>query len=179
VTATSSLDQPEYVHVVINHLPLGGLAVAMLALVIALATRVRAAIFIGLGLLGLMALSAWPVYHYGQAGYDRVLSMADEPGQKYLAYHQELAERWVFLYFITAGVAALGCAVGWKWPRTVVLSSVLALVFAGASLASGIVIAKAGGAIRHREFRSGAPPKVAPESSRLDHRDAPSIESAS
>jgi hypothetical protein len=152
--------QPEYVHVLINHLPLGGLAVAMLALVVALVTKDRTAILIGLALVGLMALSAWPVYYYGQAGYDRVLSMADEAGQKYLAYHQQLGERWVFLYFVTAGVAGLGCALVWKWPRTLVISSVLALVLAGSSLASGIIIAKAGGAIRHREFRSGPPPKL-------------------
>jgi hypothetical protein len=132
----------------------------MLGLVVALVTKDRTAILIGLALVGLMALSAWPVYYYGQAGYDRVLSMADEAGQKYLAYHQQLGERWVFLYFVTAGVAGLGCALVWKWPRTLVLSSVLALVLAGSSLASGVIIAKAGGAIRHREFRSGPPPKL-------------------
>jgi hypothetical protein len=154
------VSQPEYVHVVINHLPLGGLAVAMLALVVALATRDRKATLIGLGLVGLLALSAWPVYHYGQAGYDRVLSMSDEAGQKYLAYHQQLGERWVLLYFVTAGVAGLSCALAWKRPRTLVLSSLVTLLLAGASLASGIVIAKAGGAIRHREFREGPPPKT-------------------
>ena len=159
-TSRTAVGQPEYVHVVINHLPLVGLAVAMLALVVALATKDRTAILIGLALVGLMALSAWPVYYYGEAGYDRVLSMADEAGEKYLAYHRQLAERWVFLYFVTAGIAGLGCSLAWKWPRTLVLSSVLALVLAGASLASGIVIAKAGGAIRHREFRSGPPPKL-------------------
>ena len=157
------MDQPEYVHVVINHLPLCGLAVAMLALIAALAVKDRAATRIGLALVGLLALSAWPVYHYGEAGYDRVLSMSDQAGQKYLAYHQQLGERWIFLYFITAGVAVLGWALAWKWPRTLVLSSVLALLLAGASLSAGIVIAKAGGAIRHREFRSGPPPAVSPE----------------
>jgi hypothetical protein len=157
--AADVVDQPEYVHVVINHFPLVGLVVAMLALIAALATRDRTAILIGLALVGALALSAWPVYCFGQAGYDRVLSMADGPGGKYLAYHQQLAERWVFLYFITAGVAGSGCLLAWKWPRTLVISSVLALLLSAASLASGIIIAKAGGAIRHREFRSGPAPE--------------------
>jgi len=156
------LDRPEYVHVVINHFPLIGLLVAMLALTAALVTRNRTAILIGLALVGLLALSAWPVFEYGEEGYDRVLSMADEAGSKYLQYHKALAGRWVFLYFVTAGVAGLGFALAWKWPRTLLPSSILALVLAVASLTAGIVIAKAGGPIRHREFRSGPPPELPP-----------------
>jgi hypothetical protein len=153
------LDQPEYVHVLINHFPLIGLLVAMVALIAALITRNRTATLIGLALVGLLALSAWPVSEYGEEGYDRVLSMADEAGGKYLAHHRALADRWVFLYYLTAGVAGLGFALAWKWRRTLVFSSILALVLAAASLAAGIVIAKAGGCIRHREFRSGPPPE--------------------
>jgi hypothetical protein len=154
------LDQPEYVHAVTNHLPLIGLPVAMLALITALVTKDRAATLIGLALVGLLALSAWPVYHYGEEGYDRVLSMADEAGAKFLDHHKALAERWIFLYFVTAGVAGLGFMLAWKWPRTLVFSSILALVLAAASLTAGIVIAKAGGAVRHREFRFEPPPRA-------------------
>jgi len=153
------LDQPEYVHAVTNHLPLIGLLVAMLALLAALVTKDRSATLIGLALVGLLALSAWPVYHFGEAGYDRVLSMADDAGMKFLEQHKAFAERWIFLYFATAGVAALGFGLAWKWPRTRVYSSILALVLAAASLAAGMVIAKAGGAVRHREFRFHPPPQ--------------------
>ncbi len=155
---STMLAQPEYVHVILNHLPLIGLLVAMVALAVALITRDRTAILIGLALVGLLALSAWPVYHYGEAAYDRVLSMTDDAGGKYLEHHRALAERWVFLYFVTAGVAGAGFVLAWKWPRTLVFSSILALVLAAASLAAGIVIAQAGGAVRHREFRYGPPP---------------------
>ena len=130
----------------------------MLALGVALATRDRTAILIGLVLVGLLALSAWPVYTYGEAGYDRVLSMSDEAGGKFLEQHRALAERWVWLYFVTAGVAALGLALAWKWPRTLVPVAIVALLLAAASLAAGIVIAQAGGAVRHREFRFSPPP---------------------
>jgi hypothetical protein len=156
------LDRPEYVHVVTNHLPLVGLLVAMLALAGALVTRNRTATRIGLLLVCLLALSAWPVYHYGEEGYDRVLSMSDEAGGKYLDHHRALAERWVFLYFVTAGAAGVGFLLAWKWPGTLVFSSILALVLAAASLAAGIAIAKAGGAVRHREFRFDSPPPPPP-----------------
>jgi hypothetical protein len=154
------LAQPEYVHVTINHFPLVGLLVAMIALAAALVTRNRISLLIGLALVCLFSLSVWPVYEYGEAGYDRVLSMSDSDGGKYLQFHQELAERWSFLYFITAGVAALGFGLAWKWPRSLPVFSVLALLLAIASLVAGIVIAQAGGAVRHREFRSGPPPKT-------------------
>ena len=154
------LNQPEYVHAAINHFPLIGLSVAMLALVVALVVKSRSGTIIGLALVGVLALSVWPVYEYGQAGFDRVLSMADEPGQAFLRYHARLAERWVFLYYLTAGVAGLGLGLTWKWPRWLTPASILALALAAASLSAGIVIAQAGGEIRHREFRSGPPPVV-------------------
>jgi hypothetical protein len=155
-------DQPEYVHVLINHFPLIGLLVAMVALIAALITRSRTSILIGLGLVCLLALSIWPVSYFGDAGHDRVLSMTDAAGAQFLHHHQALADRWSFLYYVTAGVAGLGFILAWKWPRTLVAFSLLALVLAAASLAAGIAIAKDGGAIRHREFRfTPSPPPPA------------------
>lgn len=158
------LQQPEYIHVTINHFPLEGMFVAMVALLVALILRNRTATFIGLGLLAVFALSIWPVVHFGEAGYDRVLSMADDPGQAYLKYHMALADRWTFLYFVTGGVAALTLGLAWKWPKLLVPLSSLALVLATASLVAGIFIAEAGGAVRHREFRFGPAPAVKDES---------------
>jgi hypothetical protein len=74
------LQQPEYVHVLINHLPLTGLFVALVGLIGALILRNRAAIYLGMGMVSLFALSAWPVFEYGEGGYDRVYSMADDAG---------------------------------------------------------------------------------------------------
>ncbi|SPE56983.1 conserved membrane hypothetical protein [Verrucomicrobia bacterium] len=151
------MGRPEYVHVVINHFPLEGLLVAVLALAVALVARERKAILIGVALVGLLALSAWPVYYYGQAGFDRVMSIADEKGDAFLDQHKELAERWIALYFVTAGAAALGLALAWKWPKTLELYSLLVLVLAAAALTAGVLIARVGGKIRHREFRSQRP----------------------
>jgi len=90
---SSLLARPEYIHAAINHFPLIGLFVAIFALLAGLIARSRPVIFTGLGLVCLMALSIWPVFEYGEAGYDRVLSMADEPGDAFLKYHAELAHR--------------------------------------------------------------------------------------
>ncbi|HTL56747.1 MAG TPA: hypothetical protein VL361_13785 [Candidatus Limnocylindrales bacterium] len=156
----SLLDRPEYVHAAINHFPLVGLLVAMVSLVCALALRNRTAVFAGLGLIAVLALSAWVVSYFGEEGYDRVLSMADEDGQAFLQYHQHLADRWIVLYYLCAGSAALGIGLGWKWPRTLNPLASITLLLAAASFIAGIFIARAGGQIRHREFRSGHPPEM-------------------
>lgn len=157
------LNRPEYVHAAINHFPLIGLFVALLALAIGLVARQRAITLTGLGLVCVMALSVWPVFSFGEAGFDRVLSMSDDTGEAFLKYHAALAHRWVFLYYIAAGVSGLVFGLTWKWPRVLLPGSVLALLLGIASLIAGISIAQAGGEVRHREFRSGPPPKVQEE----------------
>jgi hypothetical protein len=165
---SSLLNRPEYIHTAINHFPLIGLLVAMLALGTGLVTRNRPVVLTGMGLVAVLALSIWPVYAYGEAGYDRVLSMADEAGDGFLKYHAHLAHRWAVLYYLTAIVAGVGFGLSWKWSRVLTPTAIAALALGSASLCVGIVIAHAGGEIRHREFRSGPPPPV-PEESQDSH----------
>jgi hypothetical protein len=155
---SSFLNRPEFVHAALNHFPLVGLLVAVLPLAIGLVTGNRPILLTGLALVALLAITIWPVYSFGEAGYDRVLSMSDEPGGAFLKYHAELAHRWVFVFYLTAGVAALVFALAWKWPRFVKPGAIVALLLGIASVAAGLVIAHAGGEIRHREFRTSPPP---------------------
>jgi hypothetical protein len=64
--------KPEYIHVLLNPLPVYGLTVGVLGLIIALLLRTKAARITALALMMLSAASAWPVYQHGEAGYDRV-----------------------------------------------------------------------------------------------------------
>ncbi len=153
-----ALERPEYVHVLINHLPLTGLVAALLGLGCAWVLGNRAGIFVGLVLVSLFALSAWPVSEYGEAGFDRVLSMADDDGAAYLKHHRDLADRWVWLFYVTAGAGAAAVVAGWKWPKALRLFSVAVTLLALASLLAGAVIAECGGKVRHREFRTGPAP---------------------
>jgi hypothetical protein len=153
------LREPEYVHVLLNHLPLVGLFAALLCLLTGLVSRSRTALFLGLGLVSLFALAAWPVAEYGEQGYDRVLSMADDEGQAYLSRHRELADKWIWLYYVTAGAGALAMVAGWKWPKTLWAASLGIALSCSASLVAGGFIADCGGRVRHREFRHGPPPK--------------------
>lgn len=157
------LQQPEYVHVLLNHLPLTGLAVAWLVLAAGLVARKRAILFLSLALVSLLSFSAWPVAEYGERGYDRVLAMADDDGQVYLERHRDLAEKWLFLFYVTAAAAAAALAVGWKWPQSLWPASAAVAVLCLGSLVAAAFIAESGGVVRHREFRYG-PPLQAPSS---------------
>ena len=44
------------------------------------------------------AASAWPVYQYGEAGYDRVKAMVDEDGDKWLEEHMRRGEHLINVF---------------------------------------------------------------------------------
>ena len=154
----SALKKPEYVHVLLNPLPVYGLAVGFLSLILALIGRSRGAQALALFIIFFSTLSAWPVAHFGDAAYDRVRAMSDDNAQKWLNWHVHLADRIVLVYYTTAAVAAAALAGLWKYPRlhrwTLPATAVLAVV----ALGLGGLLAFAGGKIRHSEFRSHPPP---------------------
>jgi biotin transporter BioY len=150
---------PEYLHVLLNPLPVYGLGAGVLGLLIGLIFRARAARTTALILIFVAAMSAWPVYHYGQAGYDRVKSMADTDGGKWLDEHQRRGEQLILVFYVVAGLAAVGVVAELKLPRSAVPLSIATLILASAALGIGGYIAYAGGHVRHREFRFEPPPE--------------------
>jgi len=153
------LSDPEYVHVLINPLPVYGLSIAVLALVLAVFLRTQRLTVAALVLVFICSISAWPTYRYGQAGYDRVKSMADDAGGKWLDEHEARAGKLIWAFYVVAAVAALGVFSVAKWPRTSRAVTVVTLALAGTTLGVGGYIAYAGGHVRHREFRFEPPPE--------------------
>ena len=153
-----ALQQPEYVHTLINPLPIYGLALGVIALVVELFLRNRAAEIPALIIIFIAAASAWPAAHFGEEAYDRVLSMADEPGDAWLAAHAHRADIFVWCYYALALIALLALIVPNKFPRTKSPLALATLLLAIVSLGAGGYIAYAGGKIRHREFRMEPPP---------------------
>ncbi len=154
------LQQPEYVHVLLNPLPVYGLAMGLLALIIALFFRSRPARIAALVLISASAASAWPVAHYGEEGYDRVLAMEDEEGGAWLKAHMERAEEYEGVFYALAVLALATIVVPIKWPRADLPLAITTLVVAVAALGLGGWIAYAGGKVRHSEFRNSPPPVV-------------------
>lgn len=157
---SQDLSQPEYIHVLINPLPVYGLAMGIIGLIIALVQHSRPAQIATLALILLSGAIAWPVVHYGEAGYDRVLSMSDDQGQAWLKVHEHRADELAWSFYVLAAVAVTAIFAPLKWPKTATGLALLTLVLSFVVLSLGGYIAHAGGKIRHREFRNGPAPPV-------------------
>jgi amino acid transporter len=152
------LQQPEYLHVLLNPLPVYGLGLGLLACLVAFAIRGRGASIVALVIVFVSALSAWPVKELGEQGFDRVLSMADHDGEMWLKIHEARADSVIWVFFALAALSAAAIFVPKKWPATAKpLLAATTLTTIGA-LGCGAWIGYAGGQIRHKEFRYGPPP---------------------
>lgn len=156
------LRQPEYIHVLINPLPVYGLAMGVIGLIIAIYQRSRRATVLALVIVLISGASAWPVYEFGQQAYDRVLSMADNDGQAWLAEHAHRAHNLIWFFYALAILSLIGLIVPIKWPKSSVWFATIILLLGVICLGAGGYISYAGGRIRHREFRLEPPPKPLP-----------------
>jgi disulfide bond formation protein DsbB len=157
-TFLRGLRQPEYIHVLINPLPIYGLFLSWVGLIIALFLRSRRAQIATFALVLISSTSAWPVYEFGQQAYDRVLSMADEDGQAWLDEHKDRAEDLIYIFYALAVLSAIAIAAPLKWPKSSVPLAIATILLGAVTLGTGGYIAYAGGKIRHREFRNEPPP---------------------
>jgi len=155
-----TLRQPEYVHVLLNPLPVYATAMGVLALVLALITRSTAAKVVALVVILVGTLAVWPVSEYGERAADRVQAMSNQAGQAWLHAHEERAEQAGWVFHVTAGLAIVTLVALWKWPRLSGWLTVATLIGGVVCLAVGGWISHAGGLVRHTEFRVGPPPAV-------------------
>jgi len=154
------LRQPEYVHVLLNPLPVYGLLVSWIALIAALISKSRRAHIVTLILIFVTSISAWPVYEFGEEGYDRVLAMTDDDGHAWLDEHQARGQKLIYVFYALAVLSAAAIVVPLRWPKSSVPLALAVVVLGAAVLGSGCYIAYAGGKIRHREFRNERPPPI-------------------
>jgi hypothetical protein len=154
------LGKPEHIHVLLNPLPVYGLGVGVVGLIIALLLRTRAARVTTLAMVMLSAVSAWPVYYYGEMGYDRVKAMVDEAGDKWLGEHMRRGEQLIYVFYVVAALSAVGMIAEFAVPKTAVPIAIATLILAVANLVVGGYIAYAGGRVRHQEFRFEVPPEI-------------------
>ena len=161
-TILRDLRQPEYIHVLINPLPIYGLAMGWIGLIIALFLRSRRAQIATMAIVLISAASAWPVYEFGEQAYDRVLSLADEDGKAWLDAHQDRAEDLIYFFYALALLSAVAIVLPIKWPKSSAPLVIAVILFGAVTLGIGGYIAYAGGKIRHREFRNEPPPPKKP-----------------
>jgi len=154
------LRQPEYVHVLLNPLPVYGLLISWIALIAALISKSRRAHIVALILVFITSISAWPVYEFGKEGYDRVLAMTDDDGHAWLDEHQVRGQKLIYLFYALAILSAAAIVVPLRWPKSSVPLALVVVLLGAVALGSGCYVAYAGGKIRHREFRNEPPPPI-------------------
>jgi hypothetical protein len=153
------LEDPAYQHILLNHLPITGLAVAWLVLVSGAVLRQRALLFVGLTLVTLTAGASIFVGQAGEDAYAAVFDALDGDGRAWLDYHSHLGDTWLPVLYVNAALAslAIGAAV---WRKAWLLPAALAVVATTlAGLGAAVFIAESGGKIKHPEFRLTDPPE--------------------
>jgi hypothetical protein len=144
----------DYLHVLINPLPVYGGLLAVLLLGAAMILKNRPAQLLGLALMIVSAGSAWPTYLTGERAYQKVYLIADSDGQRLLDEHKQRAEKLIWVFYVVAAVALAAAVLPSKVPKAAAPLVWLTLIIAVISLGIGGWIAKAGGQIRHPEFRN-------------------------
>ncbi len=157
------LRQPEYIHVLLNPLPVYGLLAGLIALIVAILLRSQKAKITALAIVLISSVAAWPAYEYGEQAYDRVLTMTDDAGHAWLDEHMHRGEQLIFVFYALAGLSAAAIVLPIKWPKSSGPLAIAALLLGAVALGMGVYIAQAGGKIRHKEFRNQSPPPIRAE----------------
>ncbi len=163
------LKQPEYLHVLINPLPVYASIAAITALFISTLWLQKHAQLVSLILVVIACVSVWPVVHYGQAAYESIYAMSDPAARQWLDLHMQRAEQFQYLFYASALVALAGIVAVWQWPRALkpLCWTTLAMTLASISVAGWI--SHAGGQVRHPEFREGPPPNPVAHEEEHEH----------
>src|SRR5947199_2516752 len=122
------LRQPEYVHVLLNPLPVYGLLISWIALIAALISKSRRAQIVTLILVFVTSISAWPVFEFGEEAYDRVLAMTDNDGHAWLDEHQHRAQQLIYLFYGLAALSAAAIIIPLRWPKSSVPLAVIVVL---------------------------------------------------
>mgnify|MGYP001817110037 FL=1 len=152
------LSDPAYRHVLLNHVPITGLAASWLVLGWAVFDRRWATTVFALSLVTLASAAAQPIMSAGDAAYPFVFETLDGDGRHWLDHHVWLAERWAPLLWGNAALGVAAIALGTLREQTRRAVSIVVLVTTVSALLAASVIAEAGGKIRHAEFRLEDPP---------------------
>jgi len=146
-------DDALHVHLVLNHLPIYGTLMGLIALALALLWKSEGGRRIALILLLLCTAGAYFVFQSGQQAYEGGRIIADDPGQHWIDEHLSRAEKGIYVFYAAALLCLGGLFAGWRKSRWAVPLAIAASLASLAALGAAVWIADAGGKIRHREIR--------------------------
>lgn len=160
------LNDPAYLHMLLNHIPIIGLTLAFGVLMAGLISRQSPLLFMGLALVAVTAGASIPVAQYGDAAYPAIFDALDGHGRAWLDYHVHLAETWLPVLYANTALAVIALGLGILRRPLLLRASLLVTLMTIASIVGAGLVGKAGGRIKHPEFRLDDPP-VVPSARRL------------
>ncbi len=152
------LEDPAYRHILLNHLPVTGLAIALLVLATGAALRQTAMLRVGLVLVALTAGSSALVSRSGDDAYPAVFDVLDGDGRAWLDYHTHLADTWLPVLYANAALAVIALGVGVARRRLLLPAALVVTLVTLVGIGTAGWIAEAGGKVKHPEFRLDDPP---------------------
>lgn len=153
----SHFKQPEYIHVIINVLPLVGMGLGAALLLAGLRLESEGMREAGLALVVLAGFITFPTVKFGQHAYDRLYEQIPLEAQQWLDVHMSRAERLQWFFYLTGALAAWALASSRKKKPSALRQAQASLAAAGLCAALAAWISHAGGQVRHPEFRLGPP----------------------
>ncbi len=153
----SHLKQPEYIHVIINVMPLVGMGLGAGLLLAGLWLESDGMREAGLALIVLAGVITFPTVKFGQHAYDRLYEQIPLEAQQWLDVHMSRAERLQWFFYLTGALAAWALVSSRKKKPAAVRQAQATLAAAGLCAALAGWISHAGGQVRHSEFRLGPP----------------------
>ena len=149
---------PIRLHLILNHLPIIGSAIALMVLLVGIfrnnLTVIRTALAVGV-----VTLAAVPVVNWsGEEAEEQIEDAAwlDAEGNDWLEEHEERAEIAVNTLLSALVVCILALALGAYREGWLRLAAIVAALSLTIGLGNGIWAADAGGKIRHSEIRPQA-----------------------
>jgi hypothetical protein len=153
-----ALKHPEYVHVLLNPVPVYALSMGILALALGFLLRSRQAQIVGLIIVIISCASAWPVAYFGHQAHEHLEDALNDEAKTWVDHHSDRADRGVYGLYLTALLGLAALLVPARFAKSAKVLPVLTLVAAIGALGLAGWISHAGGQIRHSEFRQGPPP---------------------
>lgn len=174
----SHLRKPEYIHVLINPIPIFGMGLGLLFLIIAWFRPAAGLAEAGLAIVIATGVVTYPTIKLGQKAYDRIYETIPLEGQMWLDVHMDRAEKFQYLFYLAAVLAAGVLLTRRSRPLAAQRLMLATMATSGLCAGSAGLIAHAGGQARHSEFRESAPPagalKKAPAMSVPGREESPS-----
>ncbi len=153
----SHLKQPEYMHILINPIPIFGMGLGLMLLLVAWVRPAAGLSEAGLAIIIATGVITYPTIKLGQYAYDKIFETIPLDAQEWLDVHMARAERFQYLFYLAAILACLTLYKQRRNPELARRLMIATMAVSGLCAALAGLIAHAGGQVRHTEFRTGPP----------------------